>query len=180
MQESVPALERMYLGFQTTTVRGLVQPHGCQDAIELLTTKVSHVRDKIHPFKRPPAFFGMRFTFPPYELDADDEDEGESDPEAIIETPEMGVAQPESESEDDDNSLPDELLHVTYQTWPQDVTQVLVEVTARRPLLGRQLHDDDGSVLNDVLNSVSRAHSFLTKNAVEFLEAFDTDTETDS
>lgn len=50
---------------QRTRVQALSQPQILDDSLNLLAGRVANAMESIDPFGRPPAFFGVRFRFPP-------------------------------------------------------------------------------------------------------------------
>lgn len=91
---------------QKTRVRALSQPHGHEDSVDLLAGKLAQVMDRIGPFGRPPAWFGLRFRFPPMQWESKDQD--------------GDVTQHDEQN----------LVTLRLETYAQDISQVWMEVTS--------------------------------------------------
>lgn len=139
---------------QKCTIQCVSKPQGSEHSILLLAGRVSNVLDKIEPFGRPPAFFGMRFRFPPYHK----ADSGESDLEAD-----------EDDGDEAGESDRHDFVSVRFETWSKDVEQVFMEITAVNFFREEIGIDESG----DIVQNIRDAYSFLTEKCVAFLNQFD-------
>ncbi len=130
---------------QQCVIRCLAKPVAIQHSIDLLAGKVSNVLNAIEPFGRPPAFFGIRFRFPPVTI---------SDPD--------GPDDAEPEEREDFVSL-------RFETWAQDIEQVWMEISAAK------VFDNpiDVTETEKIAANFREAYEFLTEKGVGFLNQFD-------
>lgn len=150
---------------QRVKIQCLCQTANCEDAVELLAGKVSRVFDAIEPFGRPPAFFGVRFRFPPVHLvnsvgdDSQADDAGEDD--------EINFNRALDEGRVEEKAG---FVTLRLESYAEDPSQVWMEVAATYP------HFEEPMALKDVskiIGNVRNSYDFLTKNSKEFLDQFD-------
>lgn len=129
---------------QKTRVRALAQPHGHEDAVDLLAGEVAKVLEKIHPFGRPPAWFGIRFRFPPMEWEVEKQD---------------GTKETKEE---------DTFISCRFETYAQDISQVWMEVMSGK--LFREAVEVSG--FESLIQNVRTTYEFLGRGR-DFLNQFD-------
>ncbi|MEX2286140.1 MAG: hypothetical protein WD648_03560 [Planctomycetaceae bacterium] len=145
---------------QRCTIQCVAKPLNSEHSISLLAGKVSNVLDRIDPFERPPAFFGIRFRFPPF-IKLIPEDADKNDDES-----------PAEERHD--------FIALRFETWGQDVEQVWMEVVAQY-VFQEAIELSNTSKIRD---NITDSYNFLTMKGISFLNQFDTpddrDKETDA
>lgn len=133
---------------QRCKISGTAQPNNCEHSIELLAGRISGVMEKIEPFGRPPAYFGIRFRFPPARM-FDKDDDGEPDEESAIDF--------------------DDYVTLRFETYARDVSQVWMEVETMN--MFEEVADPKASEL--FAQNIKRTYGFLSEQAVQFLNQFD-------
>jgi hypothetical protein len=128
---------------QRCKVQCLSQPNVTRNPLQILASRIGNVGDKIGPFGRPPAFFGVRFRFQPWS--PPDEDEDEADEEHEVNAQEAGneaaVSHPPGENlpatieEADDDETAEAIeardyVTVRFEPYSEDPSQVWIEVAA--------------------------------------------------
>lgn len=93
---------------QKCRIQCLSQPLGSRGSLELLASKVASVMESITPFGRPPSYFGVRFRFPPCEI----------------------------EHEDGETTEHKDFVTVRFETFSEDTSLVWMEVAAVHLSLG--------------------------------------------
>jgi hypothetical protein len=139
---------------QRCWIQSFARPLQSKNSISLLAGKVSDVLTKIVPFDRPPAFFGLRFRFPPYKIVDDGETEHESEDAA---------------NEDDIQRELRNFVALRFETWGQDVSQVWIEVAAQYLFE----NPNDVTETQKISDNIKDAYDFLTTKAIPFLNQFD-------
>jgi len=160
---------------QQCRMQCLAQPSNVENSLDLLARRLARVYGAIDPFGRPPAFFGVRFRFPPVIL----EQQGEN-PEATgqicDETPTQqgGTDKPASPIEDRPIAdLPVEkkgFVTVRFETHTEDITQVWMEVNASYPETDLPLSLKDTA---RIAENIRETHVFLVDKSKRFLDQFD-------
>jgi hypothetical protein len=136
---------------QRCKINCLSQPHESESPIELLAKRLARVVDKIEPFGRPPAFFGVRFRFPPASFMEDGEDKSEQGKE--------------------DDSQTEDFSAVRFETYSEDQSKVWMEVSSNR--FFQSLLDVSGDGLGEIESGIRTSYRFLTENCKDFLDQFD-------
>ena len=129
---------------QRCKINCLSQPNEVSP-LDLLASRMSVVKEEIEPFGRPPAFFGVRFRFPPVTIVEDDE-------ETIAE-----------ELED--------YCVVRFETYSDDQSKVWMEVASSRLFKSAVDFSDDGQQIVEA--GIRCAYKFLSENCKNFLDQFD-------
>jgi len=129
---------------QRCKIHCLAQPNEASGALELLANRIASVGDKIVHFDRPPAFFGVRFRFPPVIMEID---EGE------------------------DEEFPD-FCTVRFETHSEDPKQVWMEVATTR-LFESAVDLSDQKGIQQIESGMQAAYDFLAENCKQFLDQFD-------
>jgi hypothetical protein len=146
---------------QRCKIQCVFQAHGSENAIELLAGKVANVWDKIGPFERPPALFGVKFRFPP---GSDDEEQEKEEETSESEEVTAKVAT---------NREPIEyrgFVTLRIETYGKDAKQVWMEVSASYPASEPLSIPGDLEVIG---NNIKDTYCFLTEKARKFLDQFD-------
>jgi len=130
---------------QRCRMQCLPQPHEVGGSLTLLAEKLSHVKDAIEPFERPPSFFGVRFRFGP----------------ALIATENGAITEHEG------------FVTVRFETYSNDPSQVWMEVLAQYvPLVQENAPATLESVALFQAN-IQNAYEFLTEKCKAFLDQYD-------
>jgi len=150
---------------QRVKIQCLCQTSICEDAVELLAGRVSRAYDAIQPFERPPAFFGVRFRFPPVHLVTPRESSGEPDEAEDEDDIEQAIAEGRIEEKAG-------FVTLRLESYAQDPSQVWMEVAEMYP------HFDSPMALADIqkiTSNIQKSYDFLTQNSRSFLDQFDTE-----
>ena len=166
---------------QECRMQCLAQPSNAQSPLVLLASRVARVYDHIEPFGRPPAFFGVRFRFPPVIL-LDREEASHNTGEEPSDAQERSLEAPSSiEPAHGDASEGRRVekrgfVTVRFETHAEDTSQLWMEVTAA------YLETDPVLSLRDterIANNIRETHTFLAQRCKQFLDQFDTGSDSD-
>lgn len=129
---------------QRCRIHCLSQPNEAGTSLDLLTTRVADVLGKIGPFERPPLFFGVRFRFPPVEIEA------------------------EGEEPTNHNNF----CVVRFETYSEDLSQVWMEVAASH-FFETAVDMSEAEGLDQIEARLRESYYFLTDKCKAFLDQFD-------
>jgi len=135
---------------QRCKIQCLAQPHNADNSLVLLADGVANVFERIEPFERPPCHFGVRFRFPPAEIDTGGDG---------------GVKTHRN------------FATVRFETYEDDPRQVWMEVASEYLLYPDELKLSD---TNKITDHVRKSYDFLTQQCVQFLNQFDEEFRSDS
>ena len=154
---------------QRVKIQCLCQTAHAANAVQLLAGKVSHVFDAVEPFGRPPAFFGVRFRFPPIHLVSPSPREGESGADDEQSADESEIEQAIAEGRIEEKAG---FVTLRLESYAKDSRQVWMEIAGTYP------HFEEPMALADVakiIGNIRSAYEFLTNNSKSFLDQFDTE-----
>ena len=140
---------------QRVRIQCLCQSLHSVSAVHLLANKVANVMDRISPFERPPAYFGVRFRFPP--LIAVDHEDAETD------NPMIGQAEVQEEEHKG-------FITLRFETYDKDLKQVWMEVAAMYPFPEPVSLPEH---LDAITRNVTDTYHFLAEKGKKFLDQFD-------
>ncbi|MCY2953288.1 MAG: hypothetical protein NTU53_15110 [Planctomycetota bacterium] len=158
---------------QRCVVRCTGQPNNQSDSLFLLANGVANVLEPIDPFGRPPSFFGVRFRFAPMQIDPD-EDAESKEGSASGEKKDIDDAKAAEPPKAKKKNKKKPVIHrgfinLRFETYNEDIKKVWMEADA-------SYFEDIIEVgsLGPVEQNIRETSSFVTKNAKEFLDQFDT------
>jgi hypothetical protein len=162
---------------QRCKVQCLSQPNVFPNPLGILASRIGNVSDKILPFGRPPAFFGVRFRFQPWSPNEEEDPETQEQEADVAENepsvPSSSPSEQEAPAETDDPGEPATeargFVTVRFEPYSADPSQVWIEVAssyiAEEPIVPADL-----SVVKRNLLETCR---FATDNCKRFLDQFD-------
>jgi hypothetical protein len=127
---------------QRCKVQCLAQPNVTRNPLGILASRIGNISDKIAPFGRPPAFFGVRFRFQPWSPEEDEDSqtpdaeaaevEGTDPPGGQVEqdVPAERDVPVESAGESEPTTEARGYLTVRFEPYQADPSQVWIEVAA--------------------------------------------------
>ncbi len=116
--------------FQRCKIECLAEPRNCQNSLELLAGRLSHVfeSEAIGPFGRSPSFFGVRFRFlPEHSHDDDSEDRESLEENGATQTDE---SQAVSDTDTSGRRGEEGYATVRFETYSKEPKKVWMEVQA--------------------------------------------------
>ena len=165
---------------QRCKVQCLSQPNVLPSPLGILANRIGSVGDKIVPFGRPPAFFGVRFRFQPWSPDEEDDPDAEgqesgvaeAEPAASSSAPGEQEGQAEAEGSGEEVAEARGYVTVRFEPYSADPSQVWIEV-ASSYIAEEPITPSDLSFVERNLLETCR---FATDNCKKFLDQFDPQT----